>query len=52
MISNVLERDIEQMASLIDEYLAIGFYLCDCGGNDGAWQLLPLDLLTGVKDYL
>jgi len=49
-MEDILKADIEQMMSLIDDYLAIGLYLCECG--DREWQLLPLHELTGVRDYL
>jgi len=49
-MEDILREDLEQMMSLIDGYLLIGLYLCECG--DREWQLLPLDLLTGVRDFL
>jgi len=50
MIDYVIAADIEQICSLIDEFMSIGYYLCECGERD--WQLLPLNELTGVRDYL
>jgi len=50
IMEDILKADIEQMMSLIDDYLAIGLYLCECG--DREWQLLPLHELTGMRDFL
>ena len=50
LIDYVIAADIEQICSLIDEFMSIGYYLCECGERD--WQLLPLNELTGVRDFI